>query len=135
MVPDIEADVFHAVAETLSAKYENISVYSEYVHVPESFPSVSIIESDNSTFLQALDSEGSHHSQLMYDVNVYSNLAYGRKAQAKEIMQAIDKKMQELGFVRLSKQPLTLPNVETSIYRMEARYRTVANEKKQLLRR
>lgn len=135
MVPDIESDVFDAIAGILTEKYDGISIYSEYVHVPESFPSVSVIEEDNSSFLPALDSEGSHHSQLMYDVNVYSNLSSGKKEQVKEIMQTIDEKMQALGFVRLSRQPLTLPNAETSIYRMEARYRTVVDENKRLLRR
>lgn len=135
MVPDIETEIFDKIAESLSKKYNGISVYSEYVHAPESFPSVSIVEADNSTFLPALDSEGSHHAQLMYDINVYSNLISGRKEQAKEIMQIIDAEMLALGFVRISKQPLVLPNAESSIYRMEARYRTVVNEQKQLLRR
>ncbi len=135
MVPDIETDVFDAVASALSAKFGDIFITGEYVHAPESFPAVSIIEEDNSAFLAALDSEGSHHSQLMYEVNVYSNLKSGRKTQAKEIMQEIDKKMSELGFARLSRQPMTLPNAETSIYRMNARYRTVVDENKRLLRR
>lgn len=135
MVPDIETDVFNAVAEILSEKYEGISVYNEYSQIPESFPTVSLIEEDNSAFLPALDSEGSHHSQLMYDVNVYSNLSAGRKEQAKEIMRTIDEKMSALGFVRISSQPLVLPNAETSIYRLEARYRTVVDENKRLLRR
>lgn len=135
MVPDIEAEVFDHVAGILGDRYDGISVYSEYVHAPESFPSVSIVEADNSAFLPALDSEGSHHAQLMYDVNVYSNLLVGRKQQAKDIMQTVDAAMQQLGFVRLSRQPLTLPNAESSIYRMEARYRTVVDENKRLLRR
>jgi hypothetical protein len=135
VVPDIETDVFDAVASALSAKFGGIFITGEYVHAPESFPAVSLIEEDNSAFLPALDSEGSHHSQLMYEVNVYSNLKSGRKAQAKEIMQEIDEKMSELGFVRLSRKPMTLPNAETSIYRMNARYRTVVDENKRLLRR
>lgn len=135
MVPDIETDVFNAVATAIEAEFSDVFVTGEYVHAPEFFPAVSIIEEDNSTFLPALDSEGSHHSQLMYDVNVYSNLKSGRKAQAKAIMQKIDEKMSEIGFVRLSRQPLTLPNAETSIYRMNARYRTVVDENKRLLRR
>lgn len=135
MVPDIEADVFDAVASALSAKFGDIFITGEYVHAPESFPAVGLIEEDNAAFLPALDSEGSHHSQLMYEVNVYSNLKSGRKTQAKEIMQEIDEKMSELGFVRLSRKPMTLPNAETSIYRMNARYRTVVDENKRLLRR
>lgn len=135
MVPDIETDVFDAVATAIESEFSDVFITGEYVHAPEFFPAVSIIEEDNSTFLPALDSEGSHHSQLMYEVNVYSNLKSGRKAQAKAIMQKIDEKMSELGFVRLSRQPMTLPNAETSIYRMNARYRTVVDENKRLLRR
>ena len=74
MVPDIETDVFDAVATTLEAKYGDIFVTGEYVHAPEFFPAVSIIEEDNAAYLPALDTEGSHHSRLMYEVNVYSNL-------------------------------------------------------------
>lgn len=135
MVPDIETNVFDAVASAIESEFSDVFVTGEYVHAPEFFPAVSIIEEDNSAFLPALDSEGSHHSQLMYEVNVYSNLKSGRKAQAKAIMQTIDGKMSELGFARLSRQPLTLPNAETSIYRMNARYRTVVDENKRLLRR
>lgn len=135
MVPDIETDVFDAVASAIESEFSDVFITGEYVHAPEFFPAVSIIEEDNSAFLPALDSEGSHHSQLMYEVNVYSNLKSGRKAQAKAIMQTIDDKMSELGFARLSRQPLTLPNAETSIYRMNARYRTVVDENKRLLRR
>lgn len=35
MVPDIETDVFDAIAGILTEKYDGISIYSEYVHVPE----------------------------------------------------------------------------------------------------
>lgn len=135
MAPDIETDVFDRVANELSARYIGISVIGEYNRVPESFPAVSVVEADNADYLPALDTDGSHYAQLMYDVNVYSNLSAGRKAQAKEIMQTVDTLMHDLGFSKLSKQPLTLPNAEASIYRMEARYRTIVNEKKQLLRR
>lgn len=135
MVPDIEADVFDAIETALETKYGNIFITSEYVHSPERFPAVSLIQEDDAAFLPALDSEGSHHSQVMFEANVYSNLASGRKSQVKEIMQTIDEKMSKLGFVRLSRQPMTLPNAETSIYRMNARYRTVVDENKRLLRR
>lgn len=135
MVPDIEADVFDVIATALETKYGNIFITSEYVHSPERFPAVSLIQEDDAAFLPALDSEGSHHSQVMFEANVYSNLASGRKSQVKEIMQTIDEKMSKLGFVRLSRQPMTLPNAETSIYRMNARYRTIVDENKRLLRR
>lgn len=135
MVPDIEADVFDAIATALETKYGSIFITSEYVHSPERFPAVSLIQEDDAAFLPALDSEGSHHSQVMFEANVYSNLASGRKSQVKEIMQTIDEKMSKLGFVRLSRQPMTLPNAETSIYRMNARYRTIVDENKRLLRR
>lgn len=135
MVPDIEADVFDAIATALETKYGNIFITSEYVHSLERFPAVSLIQEDDAAFLPALDSEGSHHSQVMFEANVYSNLASGRKSQVKEIMQTIDERMSALGFVRLSRQPMTLPNAETSIYRMNARYRTIVDENKRLLRR
>lgn len=121
---DIENQVFNYVANALRAKYgaNNISVYGEYVEAPEKFPSVSLVEDDNSSVSETvtLARMPETAANLMYTANVYSNLKTGKKSQAKEIMDIIDSKMIELGFTRTMRSQL--PNVDRTIYRVTARY-------------
>lgn len=119
---DIENTVFNYVANALHAAYSTISVYGEYVEAPEIFPSVSLVEDDNSEIESnvTLTREPETASQLMYTVNVYSNKTTGKKAQAKEIMNLIDERMHDMGFIRTMRSQL--PNVDRTIYRVTARY-------------
>lgn len=122
---DIESEVFNYVTEPLRSEYPGISVYGEYVEVPSSFPSVSLVEDDNSEIgtNRTLGRLPEMASNLMYTANVYSNLATGKKTQAKAIMDAIDTRMHELGFERMMRSQL--PNVDRTIYRVTARYRKI----------
>lgn len=120
---DIESQVFNYVANALRAEYGNsISIYGEYVEVPEQFPSVSLVEDDNASIPSTMMLTRSPElaASLMYTANVYSNLQSGKKAQAKEIMDILDSKMIELGFTRTMRSQL--PNVDRTIYRVTARY-------------
>ena len=119
---DIENSVFNYVTEPLRTEFPGISVYGEYVEVPSSFPSVSLVEDDNSEIgtNRTLGRLPEMAANLMYTANVYSNLATGKKTQAKAIMYAIDTRMHELGFERTMRSQL--PNVDRTIYRVTARY-------------
>lgn len=119
---DIENSVFNYVTEPLRTEFPGISVYGEYVEVPSSFPSVSLVEDDNSEIgtNRTLGRLPEMAANLMYTANVYSNLATGKKTQAKAIMDAIDTRMHELGFERTMRSQL--PNVDRTIYRVTARY-------------
>lgn len=120
---DIENQVFNYVANALRAEYGNsISIYGEYVEVPEQFPSVTLVEDDNASIpsVMTLTRSPERAASLMYTANVYSNLQSGKKAQAKEILDLLDSKMIELGFTRSMRTQL--PNVDRTIYRVTARY-------------
>ena len=132
---DIENEIFNSVATKLRSEYEGIFVSGEYVPSPTSFPAVSIEEKDNYTYARGIDSSGEKFVSVMYEVNVYSNLTVGKKAQAKEIMSKIDNEMLTIGFIRASNQPMEMPNQETNIYRLVARYRAVVSKDKQIIRR
>lgn len=122
---DIENTVFNYVANALHTAYSTISVYGEYVEAPEIFPSVSLVEDDNSEIESnvTLTREPETTSELMYTANVYSNKTTGKKAQARAIISLIDERMHDLGFVRTMLSQL--PNVDRSIYRVTARYTKV----------
>lgn len=118
---DIETEVFAYVAERLRSQYTNIYVASVKKRFPSSFPAVQIVEMSNTVATDTSDSgNNENHADLMYEINVYSNLTSGAKKQAKEIMSFVDDKFNELGFVRQLCEPID--NGDTSIYRYVARY-------------
>lgn len=120
---DIEAQVFNTVANALRAIYgDGISIDGEYVETPSVFPSVSLVEDDNSEVEtnRTLARLPETATNLMYTANVYSNKATGKKTEAKAIMDVVDGCMRNLGFRRTMRSQL--PNVDRTIYRVTARY-------------
>ena len=119
---DLENEIFNNVAVALRSAYQGISIYGEYVESPSSFPSVSLVEDDNSEIVSntTLYRNPETASNLMYTANVYSNLKTGKKAQAKAIMDVVDAQMRNMGFSRTMRSQL--PNVDRTIYRVTARY-------------
>lgn len=126
---NIESKVFDTVYKKVIAEYPTAFVASEYVRKPESFPHVSLIEMDNSVYVPASALTKIENAvTTMYEVNIYSNLAIGKKDQAKNILSIVDNELLGLGFIRTMAQPT--PNLEdATIYRILARYeKIVTNE-------
>ena len=132
---NIEEELFSDVSTRVREKYPNIYMVGEYVKSPPSFPFVSLIEMDNSVYTRTQTSDGNeNHSQLMYELNVYSNKTKGKKSECKDIISLIDSVMLEYGFTRTMLQPI--PNMEdATIYRMVARYSAVVSKEKEIFRR
>jgi len=133
---DVENEVFSTVAAALRSTYSGIFVSGECVAAPPAFPAVTLVEDDNSTYSFTLDSSGTeNHAILLYTANVYSNLTSGRKSQCRKIMSTIDTQMQDMGFIRVGSVPMEMPNKDSGIYRMVARYRAVISKDKITFRR
>lgn len=133
---DIENEVFSTVATALRDEITGIFVSGEAIAAPSSFPAVTLVEQDNSTYQRSLDSSGSEkHAVVMYEANAYSNLGSGKKKQTRAIMAIIDDKMQDMGFVRIGSSPAEVPNADKTIYRMVARYRATVSKDKKIHRR
>lgn len=120
---DVESKVYTPIAVGLRNAFSGIFVSGEYVKAPSSFPHASIVEMDNHTSTDRMDtSDTERFATIMYEVNVYSNKAVGKKTECKEIMAFIDDLMYKMNFKRLSLAPV--PNMDdATIYRMTARYR------------
>lgn len=120
---DVESKVYTPIAVGLRNAFSGIFVSGEYVKAPSSFPHASIVEMDNHTSTDRMDtSDTERFATIMYEVNVYSNKAVGKKTECKEIMAFIDALMYKMNFKRLSLAPV--PNMDdATIYRMTARYR------------
>lgn len=118
----IENDVFTVVANKLRTELgaENIYVTGEYTPTPPKFPCVFLYEADN--FNAGFD--GCNHevvTGVMYEVEVFSNLKNGKKAEAKNIMSIVDSVLTPLGFTRTMLQQV--PNLaDATIFRLTARY-------------
>lgn len=133
---DIENEVFSTVATALRAEFGGIFVAGEAVAAPSSFPAVTLVEDDNSTYQRSLDSSGQeNHAQLMYSCNVYSNKSAGRKTECKAILAVIDAEMFGMGFLRVGSSPMEVSNANGAIYRMVARYRATISKDKVIYRR
>ena len=132
---DIESEVFSIVANAVRTAYPDAYVVVEYVKSPTRFPSVSIVEMDNTAYDRTQTSDNlENHSELIYEVNIYSNKTSGKKSECKAIASLIDNEFATLGFSRIMLQPI--PNLEdATIYRMTGRYKGVVSKDKKVYRR
>lgn len=132
---NIEEEVFNDIAKKVRAEFSDIYMKGEYVKSPPKFPFVSLVEQDNYTYTKTQTSlSDENHCQVMYEVNVYSNKAVGKKTECKNIIALIDNAMLNKGFTRTMMQPI--PNIDdATIYRIVARYTGVVSKDKQIFRR
>ena len=120
---DCESVVFQACADAFRAVYPNGFIAGEYVAQPPKFPAVMVVEMDNNVDERAMDNGNIENAvNVMYQVDVYSNLNKGKKAQAKTIIALIDEVLAKYRFVRTFCNPIQNMN-DATIYRMTARYR------------
>ena len=125
---DCEAKVFQACADAFRAAYPNGFIAGEYVPQPPKFPAVSVVEMDNNVDERALDNGNIENAvNVMYQVDVYSNLNKGKKAQAKAIVALIDEVLAQHRFVRTFCNPIQNMN-DATIYRMTGRYQAVVSK-------
>lgn len=132
---DVESQVFQKCADAFRAAYPNGYIAGEYVSQPPKFPAVSVVEMDNTVLERGIDSGNiENFADVMYQVDVYSNLNKGKKSQAKAIVALIDEQFAHLGFTRLFLNPIQNFN-DATIYRMTARYRAVVGKDHYIYRR
>lgn len=132
---DIENTVFNMVATRVREIFPDIFIAGEYVKSPPSFPAVSLVEMENSTRVETIDSgSNENHANVMYEVNVYSNKTAGKKTECKSIIALIDEELLRMGFSRSTLTPV--PNEDDStIYRMVGRYRAAVSSDHKIYRR
>ena len=77
---DVENVIFTRLATAIRSAFSGISVYGEYIETPASFPCVTVVEADNRVLESTRDLSGvEHYAKVMYEINVYTNDANGRK--------------------------------------------------------
>lgn len=131
---DIESEVFTRVFDAVKKEYPTSFVTGEYVKSPSEFPAISLVEMDNLPYEKTMTVDPENHVAVTYEVNVYSNLTKGKKAECKAIVAVVDKVMTTMGFTRIMLNPV--PNMDdATIYRMTGRYRAVVSANHTIYRR
>ena len=125
---DVENLVIDKISKAIeTSAHSNTVVTSEYTDSPSGFPCVSVVEADNYTYRKTQDNDlMEHHTNVMYEVNVFSNKGNKSKSEAKEILEIVDTAFQNMKFTRTFKN--NIPNKDKTIYRMVARYEAVIGE-------
>ena len=132
---NVENAIFNRVATKVREVYPDIFITGEYVKSPPSFPAASLVEMDNSTHVETIDSgSNENHANVMYEVNVYSNKANGKKTECRDILALIDEEMLAMGFSRSTLTPVPNEN-DSTIYRMVGRYRAIVSSDHTIFRR
>lgn len=126
---DIEADVFDAVYNKLSAIGYN-DIESVYVPAPASFPHITLREISNLPDRATMDSGSTeNHCIVSFEAQVFAMTKY----ECREAMTALDNEMIALGFARESME--SIPNqADISVHRMVARYRGEVDRNKVIYR-
>ena len=93
---DFSNEIFSAVAEDLRSVYTGIQVKGEFDPNPAKFPCVTIDEISNVPV--HLDSAlKNKYAEVVYRVQVFSNKATGKRAEARGIYATVDETLMELG--------------------------------------
>lgn len=124
---DVENDVFNDVATAIRNAHQNSYIAGEFVDVPAKFPAVTIVEADNRIFERMRTTDIENAVQVMYECNIYSNKASGKKTEAKQIANTLDNVFKSLGFTRTFREQV--PNLkDATIYRIVCRYEGIVGE-------
>lgn len=131
---NIENEVFTQIATTLRSEFEGIYILGEDGTTTSKFPCVTIEEFDNYPYQHTEDTKScENHAIVVYEVNVYSNKANGKKAECKNILSVIDDEFLRLGFTRRIKNHITMN--DSTVCRMLCRYEAVVSQNKTIYRR
>ena len=124
---DLENDIYDYAAKALRAAHTGIDVAAEYVEMPAKFPHVSIVEADNRVLERMRTNNIENAIQSMFEVNIYSNKASGKKSEAKAIANTLDDVLSGIGFTRTFREQI--PNLrDATIYRIVCRYEAVIDK-------
>lgn len=118
---DFENEIYTRVVERVQALHGDVEFSGMDERLPSKFPFVSLVEADNTTRTDTIDSGSfENHVNVMYEVNVYSNKSGGRKSECRAILATIDEAFVRMGFARTMRNPVSMD--DATIYRMVARY-------------
>lgn len=124
---DFENEIFTAVATQVRSKHPGVKVKGEYVRSPAEFPMAAVSEYENVEVDRLVDSsQEEKFAGLGYRLQVFSNKAGGKKAEAKAIFKTADEQLRGMGFRRRTYS--TTPEIYNStIFSITATYEAIVD--------
>ena len=121
----IENIVTDEIITELATAYPSATVGSEYTRTTARFPYVQVVEMDNSVLESASTlSTIEVMATLTYEIQIFSNKEFGRKAECKALAAIVDNVMESLGFHRIMLNQV-LNYEDATVYRMVGRWRKI----------
>lgn len=121
---DIENDVFQAVYDPTVLEFPNLFLSSEHEDLPASLPAATLMMSDNRILERMRTDQIENAVTVMFELNVYSDKAAGKRSEAKKIFNKIDGLLTGFGFTRQTFGQIANLNNDR-IFRIVARYAAV----------
>lgn len=122
-IENLIVDKIDKAVATLKTTYPDLRVVSDYIEKSETFPLISVVESDNYTHLATQDAALCDHAvNVAFEINVFAN-DNKKKSTAKKIAAVVDAEMLNNLFTRTFMGQT--PNVDRTIFRITMRYRAV----------
>lgn len=122
-IENLMVDKVNTAVASLKATYPKLKVVSDYVYTSETFPVISVVESDNYTHLATQDAAlEDHAANVAFEINIFANDSK-KKSTAKKVAAAVDKCMLENLFTRTFMGQT--PNVDETVFRITMRYTAV----------
>ena len=122
-IENLMVDKVNTAVASLKATYPKLKVVSDYVYTSETFPVISVVESENYTHLATQDAAlEDHAANVAFEINIFANDSK-KKSTAKKVAAAVDKCMLENLFTRTFMGQT--PNVDETVFRITMRYTAV----------
>ncbi len=120
-------EIFTSVAVPVREAHRGVVVTGEYTRQPSKFPAVTLDETQNVTVDNLEDSSKEEKfSRLTYRLQVFSNKANGKKAEARAIFATADGEMRRLGFRRVTYT--TTPEIyDSTVHSISATYEAIVD--------
>ncbi len=128
---DVETQVFNDLYNSVHQAFPDVMMGTISDPVEITFPYVNIRVSDSAPTYQFVNSSRvEKFRDITIEIEVYTNLVSGRKAQAKAIMALIDSEMLAMGATGTALNPadLTNPANNSAVFRLFARYRATVDK-------
>lgn len=124
---DFFNEIFTKVAAAVRSKHKGTTITGEFTRKQSEFPAVTLDEIENVTVGELVDSSDEEkHSGLGYRLQVSSNKAGEKKAEARAIFATADKEMRGMGFRRVTYS--TTPEIyDSTIYSIIATYEAIVD--------
>ena len=124
---NIADEVFDTVAKAVRSIHYEAKISGEYMHVPPTFPTVTLDEIQNTVVGELEDSSKEEtYAGVVYRLQVFSNKQNGKKAEARAIFATADEVMRRLGLRRVTYT--TTPEIyDSTIYSITATYEAIVD--------